>query len=217
MNIVIDTNANYWYLLYNISKGQLETNQRTKTRILISPHPEHITLDCREGLPILGNRKYFPHIAAAELAWQYEGTKYAKLIMDYAPKLWSKFLVDEKVEAAYGYRWRKHFGRDQLKLAIEALRADPTNRQVHISAWDPGSDGLGQKQSRGVKNLPCPTSFTLSLSSYLNCSVHIRSSDVMIGLPYDMMCYGLLLLTVAKELNLKPGFCSFQLASRPYL
>jgi thymidylate synthase len=114
------------------------------------------------------------------------------------------------VKAAYGYRWRCHFGRDQLRLAIEALRRDPTDRRVYVSAWDPSIDGLGEL---GQRNVPCPTSFSLSVTGgELHSSLFLRSSDVFVGLPYDVMGHALLMDAVAHELRLKPGVMHVTLA-----
>lgn len=109
----------------------------------------------------------------------------------------------EGVKAAYGYRWREHFGRDQIRLGVEALRKDPTDRRVFISAWDPMEDGLG---TAGQKNVPCPASFNLTvLEGQLHSSLFLRSSDIFVGLPYDVMGHALLLDALAHELRLRPG------------
>lgn len=116
----------------------------------------------------------------------------------------------EGVVSAYGYRWRNHFGRDQIRLAIEALREDPTDRRVLVSAWDPMEDGLG---ATGQKNVPCPASFTFSTQGKeLHSSLFLRSSDVFVGLPYDVMGHALLMDAMAHELRLRPGIMQVTLA-----
>lgn len=114
------------------------------------------------------------------------------------------------VRSAYGYRWRRHFGRDQLRLGIEALRKDPSDRRVYVSAWDPAEDGLGEQ---GQRNVPCPTSFTFSVTGgELHSSLFLRSSDVFVGLPYDVMGHALLMDAVAHELRIRPGVMHVTLA-----
>lgn len=118
--------------------------------------------------------------------------------------------VFEGVRSAYGYRWRRHFGRDQLRLAVEALRKDPSDRRCYVSAWDPSEDGLGEK---GQRNVPCPASFTLSVTGgELHSSLFLRSSDVFVGLPYDVMGHALLMDAVAHELRIRPGVMHVTLA-----
>lgn len=205
--------AAYKHLLHELyMRGIRETNARTGVGIRMVPGGWSFKLDLSNGrLPVPGNRAYFPHVAAAEAAWQTLGTQDPAFILKQAPKLWSKFVEDGKLVTAYGYRWRKHFGRDQMALAIEALKTDPTNRQLYIQAWDPAADGLGQPGQ--PKNIPCPIGFSLTRTdNRLHMSVFIRSSDVFVGLPYDVMGYALTLDMVAAEVGLTPGTMHFTLA-----
>ncbi len=39
--------------------------------------------------------------------------------------------------AAYGYRWRHHFGFDQLATAVQKLQENPQDRRIVIQMWDP--------------------------------------------------------------------------------
>lgn len=195
-----------------LSHGLVETNQRTGARIKVLRGGRSITLDLSDDiLPTVGCRKTFPKSAAAEVAWFLQGTKDVEFIRGYAP-LWDKFTEADgrTVEAAYGYRWQSHFGRNQLLDAVQALVEDPSNRRVFVSAWDPSSDGL---LSKGQKNVPCPTNFTLSiLNGELHSSLFLRSSDVFVGLPYDVMGHALLLSLVAEELNVGLGVLHVTLA-----
>lgn len=200
--------------LYNRSTDEL--NARTGVKITMLTGGHSFKLDVGKGLlPVPGNRRYFPHIAAAETAWQFMGTKDPTWIVKHAPKLWSKFIEDGELKTAYGYRWKNHFERDQIALAIDALKADPTNRQIYISAWDPAEDGLGEPNQ--PKNLPCPVGFSLTMArDRLHMSVFIRSSDVFVGLPYDVMSYALTLDAIAMSAGVCPGTMHFTLAHPHY-
>lgn len=182
--------------------GVTEVNSRTGSAVKVHPGGTSFALDLSDRLlPVPGVRRVFPKSAAAEIAWFISGSRDVTWLRQYAP-LWDKFVEDDGVtiEAGYGHRWRHHFGRDQLGLAIQALRDNPSDRRINISAWDPGYDGLG---AQGQKNVPCPTNFTLSiLEGRLHSSLFIRSSDLFVGLPYDVMGHALLMDAVACELNL---------------
>lgn len=189
-----------------------ETNSRTgvKIRMLEGGYSFKIGFyDCK--IPVGGNRKYFPHIAAAEVAWQFLGTQNPSFIIAKAPKIWVKFVRNGKLETAYGYRWRHHFGRDQIKMAIHELKHNPTNRQLYVSAWDPAKDGLGAIGQ--PPNIPCPVGFSLTcVDKELHCSMFLRSSDVFVGLPYDIMGYALLVDSIAASCDLIPGTLHVTLA-----
>lgn len=191
----------YSYLLSSLMlDGIDERNARTGTVIRAGRGGYSFSLDLQDRrLPVCGIRKLFPKSAAAENAWYLQGMRNANFIRKYAP-LWDKFLEPNgDVDAAYGYRWRHHFGRDQIGAAIASLKADPSNRRVVVSAWDPGFDGLG---ALGQKNVPCPAMFTLSMcGGELHSSLFIRSSDVFVGLPYDVMGHALLMDAIALSIG----------------
>lgn len=203
----------YRRLLDSISThGIKEINARTKTGVRVLPGAFSFSLDLSNNrLPVPGNRRYYPHIAAAETAWQIHGTRNPEFIIKYAPKLWSKFVSGGIIEAAYGHRWREAFGRDQFSLMIGALVKDRTSRQVYVGTWDPRVDGLGQDNQ--PPNIPCPVGFHVYiLDNRLNMTVFVRSSDVFVGLPYDVMCYALTMDAIAASVNATPGILSFTLS-----
>lgn len=186
----------------------VEVNARTGVQIKMLEGAHAFKLDLRNGkLPVAGNRRYYPRVSAAEVAWQFMGTKDPEFILSKAPKLWSKFVEDGELKTAYGYRWRHHFGRDQLALAIKELRDNPTNRQLWVQAWDPAADGLGGPQP---KNIPCPIGFSISrINDDIHMSVFIRSSDMFVGLPYDVMAYALTLDAIAASVGCRPATLHF--------
>lgn len=192
--------------------GYEETNSRTGVKIRALPGGQSFKLDLlRNRLPVLGNRRYFPRVAAAEVAWQFMGTQDPTFILAKAPKIWQDFVEDGKLKAAYGYRWKHHFGRDQLAQLIHQLRTNPTNRQLYVSSWDPETDGLGSPNQ--PKNIPCPVGFSVTTTGKeLHMSVFVRSSDMFVGLPYDVMSYALTLEAIAMSTGHFPASLHFTLA-----
>lgn len=184
--------------------GVEEVNKRTghAVKVLRGGHSFTIEMSSKK-IPVCGVRKVFPKSAAAEVAWFALGTNKVDFINGYAP-LWNKFVEDdgETIAAAYGYRWQSHFGRNQLRDAMATLANDPTDRQVVVCAWDPGSDALGAKAK---KNVPCPVLFHLYTGPTIegrevSMTVFMRSSDIFVGLPYDVMGHGLLLNAIVDQL-----------------
>lgn len=202
----------YFDLLQSFQmNGTEEINSRTGRRIIMLDTPVSFRFPL-DRIPIAGNRKLYPHIAAVEAAWQFMGTKAGDWILKRAPKLWEAFADENNMlQTAYGYRWRLHFGRDQLIMAMNELKTNPSNRQLYISAWDPSCDGLGDVDQ--PPNIPCPVGFSLTTcKGKLNLSLFIRSSDVFVGLPYDMMTYALTAAAIAKSCNLELGTMHVTLA-----
>ena len=200
--------------------GMMEKNERTGEGIRMLGCPASIMVDMQAGrLPVPGNRKVFPATAAAEIAWMLSGNRELTWLRQYC-RILDKF-TDEPggntIHNAYGYRWRHHFGRDQIGQALEVLQQDPTDRQVWITAWDPATDGLwmpsGMDTRPRPKNVACPVGFAVNITrGNLNLAVFIRSSDVFVGLPYDVMGYAMLLDAFAVSLDRGPGFLHVTLA-----
>lgn len=194
----------YRRLLWSLTNDQWsveERNERTGHMIRSMLFGTTLYVDLTDGiLPTIDCRKTFPRSAAAETAWYVLGTRKTDFIDRYAKRLWDKFKeADGRVAAAYGWRWREAFGRDQLWLAVQALHKNPSDRRVWISAWDPTQDGLG---AEGQKNVPCPVGFSFSIvDGRLNSTLVLRSSDVFVGLPYDVMGHAMLMGMVASSLG----------------
>lgn len=204
--------SNYRSLLKALlTYGHSEVNRRTGEIVRVIPGGVSFRIDLHNGyLPVPGTRRVHPATAAAEVAWFLQGEKDSMWLQGYTA-MWNKFVERDgrTVANAYGYRWRKHFGRDQIKRAITTLLDDRTSRQIVVSAWDPSSDGLGEKS----KNFPCPTHFTFSVTgNALHSSLFLRSSDVFVGLPYDVMGHSLLMAMMSVELGLRLGVLHVTLA-----
>lgn len=78
---------------------------------------------------------------------------------------------------AYGYRWRQHFGFDQLDRIVELLRANPDDRRIVLQMWDPSAD-LG----KDGKDFPCNTGAKFRIvDGRLDMTVENRSNDMIWG------------------------------------
>jgi hypothetical protein len=89
------------------------------------------------------------------------------------------------LNAAYGYRWRVHFGlQDQITANINLLARDPWSRQAVIAMWDPMTDG----PHLDTRDRACNTHIYLSVGygkanepNRLNMTVLCRSNDIIWG------------------------------------
>lgn len=155
------------------------------------------------GFPLLTVRKMFPKFFCAETVWFVAGHKHAGFLRQFT-KGWDAFLEDDgTVETAYGYRWRHHFGRDQLLDLVEHLREEPTSRQGVVMMWDPRDDGL---RAQKKKNVPCPFTWTANIiGNKLNLHLIVRSNDMVLGNPNDVADFALLQAMIAQELGVAVG------------
>ena len=110
----------------------------------------------------------------------------------------------------YGYQWRNWNGYvDQISTVIENIKKNPNSRYHVITAWQPSSflPGLPSNLT-GKAALPaCHMLMQLSVrdNKYLDLSMTQRSADFVLGVPFNIASYALLLCIIASETNLEPG------------
>jgi thymidylate synthase len=195
-----------------MTEGVRETNQRTGHEIAAVPGLTFSIDIEKDGFPLLSLRKIPTKIFIAEQVWFAAGARKPDDFLRDFTKIWDDFTnPGDVVTVAYGYRWRRHFGRDQLGKLIAMLEKDPSSRQGVVVTWDPASDGLGGV-SKG--NVPCPYTFTVNIiGGRLNMMNVVRSNDMILGFPHDVAGFALLQLMLAQRLGVRPGTYSHIIAN----
>ncbi len=193
-------------------KGIREQSQRTGHETAALPGV-HFSIDIeKDGFPLLTLRKIPIKMFVAEQIWFIAGTrKPADFLREYT-KIWDSFTNPaDVVTVAYGYRWRKHFGRDQLGKLVDLLKKEPSSRHGVIITWDPASDGLSLFKK---KNVPCPYSFTVNIiGGRLHLHNIVRSNDMVLGFPADVAGFALLQCILAQKLGVKVGVYSHSISN----
>jgi len=98
---------------------------------------------------------------------------------------------------AYGFRWRNHFGHDQLQDLILELKHNPDTRRCVLAMWDGGARASWagdiaydwQRQEgdffnavAGSADVPCNThAYFDTIDGRLNMTVCCRSNDIIWG------------------------------------
>lgn len=104
----------------------------------------------------------------------------------------------------YGKQWRNFGGVDQVKEVIEKLRNNPDDRRIMISAWNVGE----------IKKMALPPChyccqfYTKKLENgkrELSCMFQMRSNDVILGLPFNILSYGILTHMIAQCCDMEVG------------
>ncbi|MGF7535689.1 thymidylate synthase [Bacillus mexicanus] len=105
---------------------------------------------------------------------------------------------------AYGAQWRSFDGpdnqsADQLKDIINQIKSNPDSRRLLVVAWNPI-----QVKSKDTVLPPCHFAFQFYVvNGRLSCRFMMRSTDVFLGLPYNIASYALLTHLVARECGLE--------------
>jgi thymidylate synthase len=203
----------YKTMLATIMKsGVSEVNKRTGHEVRAVPGL-HFSHDIeKDGFPLLSLRKIPIKMFVAEQIWFISGARKPADFLREFTKIWDAFTNPaDTVTVAYGYRWRKHFGRDQLGHLVKHLEKDNSSRHGVIVTWDPSSDGLGGATR---KNVPCPFTFTVNvIGGRLHLHNIVRSNDMVLGFPADVAGFALLQCILAQKLGVKPGIYSHSISN----
>jgi thymidylate synthase len=185
----------YKCLIATILNDGESKNDRTEvgTKSLFGQRIWH---DMRDGFPILTCKKVSFHMAKVELLWILNGRTDLKYLKDNGVNYWDADYKrsgrsDGNLGPVYGKQWRDFKGIDQLKNLVDMINSDPMSRRLMVSAWAP--DELNQ-----MVLPPCHHGFQINIvDGYIDLMWTQRSADVFLGLPYDIVMYGLLLELLA--------------------
>jgi len=211
-----------------LDEGKLsETRTGVKAYTITGAIFEH---DMSKGFPLLTTKKTPFKLVASELEFFIKGITDKKWLQDKNNHIWDewakpqlakyghdeeskkKMLEERDLGPIYGFQWR-HFnapyidyktdysnqGIDQIKKVVETLKTNPRDRRMIVSAWNP--------QQFGEMALPpCHYAFQITvIDGKLNLLWNQRSVDTMLGLPFNIASYAILLHLLAKESGLKEG------------
>ncbi len=143
-------------------------------------------------------RKMPLRYAVGELAWYLSGSNRVSDISRFAKK-WEE-ISDDGVHnnSAYGWRIFDKFDFNQWEFVKDLLQRDPSSRQAIIHIKD--------ASNVPTKDTPCTVYLQFLLrDGKLNLSVHMRSNDIWMGVPYDMFSFCFLQMLMAMELGVEIG------------
>lgn len=143
-------------------------------------------------------RKMPMRYAVGELAWYLSGSNKVADISRFADK-WAAISDDGVTNnSAYGYRIHNKFGFDQWDFVKYLINKDPLTRQAVIHIKDP--------DDTPTKDTPCTVYLQFFVrENKLHLSVHMRSNDIWMGVPYDMFSFCFLQMKMAMELGVEIG------------
>jgi hypothetical protein len=173
-------NANQAFpkVLYNVRRYGYEEESRNGL-VMRFPYPVGITYERPWEMMLFNERRDAnPFFHIMEALWMLAGRNDV-----WFPALFNSNIANYSDDGnifhgAYGYRWRHHFGHDQIKMVVSALTDNPRDRRIVMQMWDPIHD-LGQDG----KDFPCNLCITFSVieDEILDMTVFNRSNDIVWG------------------------------------
>lgn len=156
-----------------------------------------------EGFPLLTTKKLHLKSIIHELLWFLKGETSLDYLHEHNVSIWDEWADDKKeLGPVYGKQWRRWEGPDgkvdQIARMVETLKKDPTSRRNLVISFNPA-------------NLPevappaCHTLFQVYVSGdRVSLQLYQRSADLMLGVPFNIASYSLLLMMLAQVSDLKP-------------
>lgn len=215
---------------YVLENGVLKENRTGVDTLSVFSYSYRVNLN--EGYPLLTTKKMYFNSMLHELFWYLSGEEHIKELKK-KTKIWDAW-ADENglLETAYGRYWRRYpipekaldgevfadenckwvkkedegtLVLDQISYIIDTLKDmknNPNNkngRRLIVLAWNPGNATIS-------KLPPCHYTFAFNvLGNKLNCHLTQRSGDIALGIPFNLACYSLLTMMIAKECGYELG------------
>lgn len=170
-----------------------------------------LTADLSREFPILVTKPVAWRTCLKELLWMISGSTNVRPLQKQGVHIWDAW-ADSRGELGpvYGAQWRNadgdilRNGIDQLANVIESVRTDPFSRRHVVSSWNVG-------WLDAMRLPPCHYAFQFYVDHAtdtqlrLNTFVHMRSADLPVGVPFNVVAYAALTLMICRELGYAPG------------
>jgi thymidylate synthase len=203
----------YLHLLEQCLAYPVRDTRNAQCHSMFGAFLEH---DLAEGFPLLTTKKVFFRGVVEELAWFLRGSTNNQELIDRGVHIWDKNAEQydpiTKVDcgAIYGFNWRffgaKYVdchtdytgqGVDQIASIIRDIQEDPKSRRHVLSAWNPAQPACLP---------PCHTLYQFYVQdNKLSVQMYQRSSDLFLGLPFNIASTALLTHLISQECNLELG------------
>ena len=148
--------------------------------VIMFPEPTTVVWEKpNERVVFWPEREANPFFHFCEAIWMLAGRRDVKFVAQFVKRMADFSDNGRTFNAAYGYRWRKNFQKDQLAIIIKGLQDNPDCRRQVLGIWDVRKD-LGKVSRDLACNLGA--TFQISPDGKLNMVVHNRSNDLIMGM-----------------------------------
>ena len=194
----------YLEFLRHIRDRGVRKGDRTGTGTL-SVFGYQMRFDLQDGFPLVTTKQLHLRSIIHELLWFLRGDTNLRYLHDHQVTIWDEW-ADERGDLGpvYGKQWRSWGtadGRqiDQLARVVAEIKENPNSRRLLVSAWN-----VGELDEMAL--LPCHALFQFYVAEErLSCQLYQRSADALLGVPFNIASYALLVHMVAQQCDLAPG------------
>jgi len=166
-------------------------------------------------IPLLTTKKMFIKGIFYELLWFLRGDTNIAYLNGKGVHIWDKNAKNGDIGPGYGYQWMKWGGDsslNQIKTIIHLLKTNPTNRRMVLSSWNVADLGKMALPPCHILYIFSTIPATSGGNIRLNCQLTMRSSDVLLGLPFNIMSVAFLVIFISILVGIEPGDIVLDLA-----
>jgi dihydrofolate reductase/thymidylate synthase len=207
----------YLEILKDVLKNGQEIN--TRNGITISNFGYLLKFNNINNFPLLTTKRVYFKGVLEELLWFLKGSSNTDYLQQKNIHIWDGNSSREYLDAngfenykegelgpVYGWQWRSYGkkynkfgdenGVDQIKYVLEELLKSNNSRRAVLNAWNPS-------QLNEMALPPCHMMYNFYKNNDgLSCLMTMRSSDLFLGLPFNIASTALLTSIIAKVLHL---------------
>lgn len=207
----------YLDLLQDIRDNGVRKNDRTGTGTL-SVFGRQLRHDLNAGFPLLTTKKLHFKGIVNELLWFLSGDTNVRWLRENGVTIWDEWATEDgELGPIYGKQWTAwptHDGGviNQIDYVVNCLKHNPDSRRILFHGWNVEylpDEALSPQENvrRGKMALPpCHLLYQFYVAGgRLSSQLLIRSSDSLLGLPYNIASVALLTHMLAQQCNLGVG------------
>ncbi|MCH8492644.1 MAG: thymidylate synthase [Idiomarina sp.] len=207
----------YLELLKDVLENGVEKGDRTGTGTK-SVFGRQIRHDLKDGFPLLTTKKLHFKSIANELIWFLNGNTNNHWLNENGVKIWDEWaLEDGSLGPIYGEQWTAWPTKDggkinQIDYVVNTLKTNPNSRRILFHGWNveylPDETVSPQENARNGRMAlpPCHLLYQFYVANgKLSGQLYIRSSDIFLGLPYNIASLSLLVHMLCQQCDLEPG------------
>jgi len=170
-----------------------------------------------EGFPLLTTKKLHFKSIANELIWMLSGNTNVNWLKENGVSIWNEWATEDgDLGPVYGKQWTAWPTKDggsinQIDNLINMIKNNPDSRRMLFHGWNVEylPDESKSPQENVKANLqalpPCHLLYQAFVAeNKLTMGVYIRSSDVLVGLPFNAAGLSLMTHMIAHQCDLIP-------------
>jgi thymidylate synthase len=198
------TLRSYLDLLQDVMDNGAVKEDRTGTGTK-SVFGRQLRFDLNKGFPLVTTKRMHLKSIIHELLWFLMGDTNIRYLQENGVRIWNEW-ADENGDLGpvYGSQWRAWEAPggvkiDQIAQVVDSIKQNPDSRRHLVSAWNVA-------EIDNMKLPPCHFVFQFYVvNGKLSCMLTMRSSDIFLGLPFNIAQYALLTHMIAQQCDLEVG------------